>query len=417
MKGRSCCAPVGSDKTNLYIMIAVGLGLISGFLDLPLINQTATVISQIFISLLKLVSLPIIFLSIVATTSGMESIDEIKYLGKKVIRYTLLTTLIAAAIALAVFLMIDPVRSQISAAQAGMVASDVSSTYITHLMNMIPSNVIHPFSTNNVIGVLFLAIALSLSILALPKENRAVLHSFFSSLYRAIMTMTLYIVSLMPIAVWGFVILFVNDLRNGLEVRSLVLYLSVVLIANALQSILVLPLLLKWKGLSPLKVAKAVLPALSVAFFSKSSSAALPTAMRSVEENLNICPKVSGFSMPLCTTINMNACAGFILTTVLFVSMSNGVVYSPAELLLWIVIATIAAVGNAGVPMGCYFLASAFLATMNIPLSIMGVILPFYSLLDMLESAINVWSDVCVTAVVQQDVRYDEASVLEPQVR
>jgi len=75
---------------------------------------------------------------------------------------------------------------------------------------------------------------------------------------------------------------------------------------------------------------------------------------------------------------------------------------------LWIFIATIAAVGNAGVPMGCYFLASAFLAAMNVPLNILGVILPFYAMIDMLESAINVWSDSCVAAVVNKEVAEDE---------
>jgi Na+/H+-dicarboxylate symporter len=101
----------------------------------------------------------------------------------------------------------------------------------------------------------------------------------------------------------------------------------------------------------------------------------------------------------------MNACAGFILITVLFVSMSNGVTSSPIEMILWVVIATIAAIGNAGVPMGCYFLSTAFLAAMNVPLHILGIILPFYTLIDMLESAINVWSDSCVAAVVDKELK------------
>jgi len=110
----------------------------------------------------------------------------------------------------------------------------------------------------------------------------------------------------------------------------------------------------------------------------------------------------------------MNACAAFILTTVLFVSMSNGVVYSPLEMIMWIFVATIAAIGNAGVPMGCYFLSSAFLAAMNVPLNILGVILPFYTLIDMLESAINVWSDSCVATVVYKELSKSEEIAPEP---
>lgn len=127
-------------------------------------------------------------------------------------------------------------------------------------------------------------------------------------------------------------------------------------------------------------------------------------AMKCAEEKLGISRKIASFSLPLCTTINMNGCAGFILITVLFVSMSNGISFSMAEMVVWIFIATIAAVGNAGVPMGCYFLASAFLAAMNVPLNILGIILPFYTLIDMVETAINVWSDSCVTAIVHKEV-------------
>ena len=98
----------------------------------------------------------------------------------------------------------------------------------------------------------------------------------------------------------------------------------------------------------------------------------------------------------------MNACAAFILITVFFVTQSHGLHFDLWEKIAWIGIATIAAIGNAGVPMGCFFIASALLTTMNVPLTLMGVILPFYALLDMLESAINIWSDACVTMVVNE---------------
>lgn len=186
--------------------------------------------------------------------------------------------------------------------------------------------------------------------------------------------------------------------------KSLAFYLFCVVAANLVQAFIVLPALLKAKGISPLATFKAMAPALSIAFFSKSSNAALPMAMKCAEERAGVSRKVATFTLPLCTTINMNACAAFILITVLFVSMSHGITYSIPELILWIFIATIAAVGNAGVPMGCYFMASAFLVAMNVPLNILGIILPFYAMIDMLESAINVWSDSCVVKMVNEDL-------------
>lgn len=394
---------------NRRIALATVFGLLAGYLNLPAIDSAATAISEVFINLLKLVSLPIIFLSIVSTASGMDSVSEIKSIGKRVIKYTLLTTVIAAAVALVLFVLIDPVSSVIQNGAEASEAVTQTGSYYSYLIKSIPSNIVQPFSENHVIGVLFIAMIFSLATLSLPQQNRAVLHSFFSSLYAAIMKITVWIVRLMPIAIWAFITLFFKDFREGLEVKSLALYLAVVLIANFVQAVIVLPIFLKIKGISPVKMFRGMMPALSVAFFTKSSSAALPMAMRCAQDNMKMSPKIANFTLPLCTTINMNACAAFILTTVLFVSMSNGMHFSGAEMFLWIFIATVAAVGNAGVPMGCYFLSSAFLAAMNVPLNILGIILPFYTMIDMIESAINVWSDSCVAAVVDKEVAADVA--------
>lgn len=389
---------------SFLLFIAVLAGVIGGYLDIPIIFSSADAVAQVFINLLKLVSLPIIFFSIVSTASGMESVHEIKLLGSRVIKYTLLTTVIAAAVGLLLFVLIDPVRNISSTSAIAAVDTLSQPSYLTYFIKIIPSNIVQPFSENNVIGVLVIAMLFSFAILSISSQHRAVLHSFFSGFYAAIMTMTKWIVWLMPIAIWSFVTLFMRDFNQGSEATSLALYLVCVVGANLIQAFIVLPILLKSKGLSPIRVAKGIVPALSVAFFTKSSSAALPMAMKCAEENLKISRKTASFTLPLCTTINMNACAAFILITVLFVAMSNGMTFTPIEMIVWIVMATIAAVGNAGVPMGCYFLASAFLAAMNVPLNLLGVILPFYTLIDMLESAINVWSDSCVAAVVHQDM-------------
>jgi len=403
---------------NRRIALATLLGILAGYLHLPSVYAVADAVSAVFINLLKLVSLPIIFLSIVSTASGMESVSEIKSLGKRVIKYTMLTTILAASVALILFVVLDPVSSQTFAAgvQNGEIAQQGS--YYTYLLKSIPSNIVQPFYENHVIGVLFIAMMLSLAILTLPTHNRTVLHSLFSSLYAAVMKITTWVVALMPLAIWAFITLFIKDFRNGIEVKSLALYLACVILANLVQALVVLPLLLKYKGISPLRMARGMMPALSVAFFTKSSSAALPMAMRCAQQRLGMSPKISSFTLPLCTTINMNGCAAFILITVLFVSMSNGMVFSGPEMFLWIFISTLAAIGNAGVPMGCYFLASAFLAAMNVPLNILGVILPFYTMIDMLESAINVWSDSCVAGIVDHEVANDVANgmpVPEPE--
>lgn len=397
---------------KLLFPLAIILGIGGGLLGSEPIYLVAETVSGSFVNLLKLVSLPIIFLSIISTISGMKGLEELKDMGKKVLKYTLLTTVIAAFVALGLFLTFNPVRTSVAAggAPSSTVVTNLENavshtSYLKHITKLIPSNFIQPFIEGNVISILLLAMLLSFAILSLPNEKRALLHDYFSSIYAAVMKITGWVVLLMPIAIWSFVTLFVREVNAGLEFKNLGIYLLCIVLANLIQAFIILPLLLKSRGISSLKVAKAMFPALSVAFWSKSSSATLPIAMKCAEDRLGLSKSVSQFSLPLCTTINMNACAAFILITVLFVSISHGVTYNPVELILWGFIATIAAVGNAGVPMGCYFLSSALLASMNVPLYVLGIILPFYSMIDMLETAINVWSDACVTTIVDKEVK------------
>lgn len=392
-----------STNSTIVLLGAAVLGLLTGWLDMAAINSVAGVVADIFIRLLKLVSLPIIFFSLIATLSGMGGMGDVRALGGKVLKYTLMTTLVAATLALALYLLLNP--AQYASGLDISVSQDMEVvSYWSYLLTLIPSNFIEPFYNNNVMGALFLALLMSAATLSLNSEHKEILHKLFDSLFAAVMKITSFVLKLMPLAIWAFVNLFVRDFQNQDMLQGLAIYLVCVLLANVIQAGIILPVFLKSKGIDPVHAARAMWPALTVAFFSKSSSAALPSAVNCAEQRMGVNNKVARFSMPLCITINMNACAAFILITVLFVSQSNGVHYSALELLSWIVITTIAAIGNAGVPMGCYMLSSAFLATMNIDLSLMMLILPFYSFIDMLESAINVWSDSCVTAMVNQEL-------------
>lgn len=393
------------------LAIAVFLGIAYGFLPdyyLPLPHFIAT----LFINGLKLISLPIIFFSIISTFSSMEDVEEAKVLGKRVFSYALLTTVLAASVALMLFLAIDPAGSREEAAKRSLVAKmsgesesrAASASIAEYFVQLIPENFIKPFVENNAVGVVFLAVIFSLSLITLPKETRKVLQPGFASLFAVFMQMTSFLIRLMPIGVFAFIAEFAHEVRLGLDIRPLIWYLATVIGANLVQALVILPLFLIWKRVDPIAHFRQVLPALTFAFFSKSSSATLPLTINCCEEGSKVSPKVARFTLPLCATINMNACAAFILISVLFVSMKEGMIFTLPQLVLWIALATIAAFGNAAVPMGCYFMASAFLAAMDIPLYWMGAILPFYSLLDMLETAINVWSDTAITVAVQRDV-------------
>lgn len=393
-------------SSNVCIVFALLLGILTGLWDQPFLNQAANIISQVFINLLKLVSTPIIFLSILATVSGMNNVKEFKNISVKLIKYTLLTTYIAAAIALLLYLAFD-LPNALAGTQESVTASAASKGYISYLIDTIPSNLFSPFIQSHVIAVLFLAILLSLATLALPENQRLTIHQVVSSFNALFMKIASWIIYLIPLAIWSFITLFLKDIQGALPIKQIGLYLATIVTANLIQGFIVLPLLVKYRGISPLKLAIQMLPALSLAFFSKSSSATLPMSIRCAQEKAGISKKLSNIAFPLCTAINMNGCAAFIFVTVLFVSMSNGVHFSTLEMVLWTLIATVAAIGNAGVPMGCYFLSTAFLVAMDVPLNLMAIILPFHALIDMLETAINVWSDSCVVAMVDREIDLD----------
>jgi Na+/H+-dicarboxylate symporter len=218
-------------------------------------------------------------------------------------------------------------------------------------------------------------------------------------------TITRLVVKILPIGLFGFVAVSVKELQGGTNLAGMGKYFLVIIVANLVQGIVILPLMLTAKKINPLAAMRAMLPALSVAFFSKSSSATLPVTINTIESKLGIDHKISRFTLPLCTTINMNGCAAFIFTTVIYVMQNHGVEITSFTILTWVLIATLAAIGNAGVPMGCFFLSASLLSSMDIPVPLMGVILPFYGVVDMIETALNVWSDSCVTMAVNEDLK------------
>ena len=209
---------------------------------------------------------------------------------------------------------------------------------------------------------------------------------------------------ILPLGIMAFAAELSAQIAAGVIVGALGKYVAVVLGGNAIQFFIVLPLFLLARGLNPIHVFRQMSPALAVALFTKSSAGTLPVTLASAEQNLKVNPAVSRFVLPICTTINMNGCAAFILVTSLFVMQNAGFELTLPTMLSWVVISVLAAIGNAGVPMGCYFLTLSLMSSVGAPLGLMGVILPIYTIIDMIETAENVWSDSTVCAMTNHDL-------------
>ncbi|GHU11835.1 hypothetical protein FACS189449_04150 [Alphaproteobacteria bacterium] len=248
-----------------------------------------------------------------------------------------------------------------------------------------------------------MGVVIGIAIRYIPdSSSRTSVSNFFKNVHEIFLIVVGWIIKILPIALFGFISTAVVQLKSGVNIKGLGGYLSVVVLANIVQGLIVLPIFLYFNKIRPFATLRRMLPALSVAFFSKSSVGTLPVTMETAESNLGVSRRISRFVLPLCTAINMNGCAAFILTTVIYVMQNHGIEVNLLTILQWIFISTIAAIGNAGVPMGCFFLSLSLLASMDVPIDLLWLILPFYSIIDMIETALNVWSDCCVTKVVDK---------------
>ena len=383
------------------------LGVFCGMSDSALLKSLGFFIADVFIRIFKCISLPIIALSIIVTLSNYRSDGIMKSVWRRTMCYTLGTTLIAASISCILYGLIKPGMVSVAASTlpASLPIQDSEMGYLQHIANLIPTTIVSPFLENQVISVLFLGIVIGIAIRVIPDEPaRHTITQFFRGAHGLFMVITRWVITIIPIGLFGFITTTVVQWRGGIDVKGIGEYLLVIVLANLVQGFVILPAWLKSHAIKPYAAMRGMLPALSIAFFSKSSVGSLPVTMDTVEKNLGVKPEISRFVLPLCTSINMNGCAAFIFATVIYLMQNNGMHVSLASMALWIVIATVAAIGNAGIPMGCFFLSTSLLASMNVPITLMGIILPFYSLIDMLETALNVWSDSCVAKVVNDKV-------------
>ena len=403
---------------------ALLLGAVLGWLGIEWLNSLLDFIATIYTKLFQFVAVPTIALAILTTLQsplltspkGEEyHADGASPLGGiggglriflHTISYTLLTTIAAAVVGLVLYLIISPENLPADVVATGQ--TDVPEnlgelTYYDHILSIIPNNVIEPFAKGNVLSILLVSAAIGLALAFIKKtENVQVLIKSIFGLQEVLYTLIRALIWTLPLGIVAFAAQLSAQVEAGVAIGSLGQYVAVIIGGNLIQFFIVLPLFLLARGLNPWKVLKAMSPAVLMALFTKSSAATLPVTMQSAEQRQKVRPEVARFVLPICTTINMNGCAAFILVTSLYVMQNGGTVFDLPTLLLWLLIAVVSAVGNAGVPMGCYFLTLSLMAGVGAPIGIMGIILPLYTIIDMVETAENVWSDSCVCAIVNK---------------
>lgn len=384
--------------------LIVGAGL--GTLGIDWLDGLLGFIATAYTRLFQFVAVPTIALAVITTLSSLGGQQETGRIFLHTLTYTLLTTLAAAVVGLVLYLLISPENlpaETILSGQTEVPETLGEVTYYDHILSVIPNNVVEPFAKGNVLSILLISAAVGLALAFIKKnENVETLIRGIFGLQELLYTLIRGLIWTLPLGIVAFAAQLSSEVSAGVAVGSLGKYVAVILGGNLIQFFVVLPLFLLARGLNPWKVFKAMSPAVLMALFTKSSAATLPVTMQSAEKRQKVRPEVARFVLPICTTINMNGCAAFILVTSLFVLQNGGTVLDWPTILLWLLIAVVSAVGNAGVPMGCYFLTLSLMAGVGAPVGIMGIILPIFTIIDMVETAENVWSDSCVCAIVNK---------------
>lgn len=400
---------VKSVKTQVIVwVVALVLGALLGLIQSEGLQNLINFIASVYTRLFQFVAVPTIALALMTTLSALGVQKNTGRIFGRTIIYTLLTTFAAAFVGLLLYKIIGPGNLPMDLVSGGAaeVPQNLSAmSYYNHFLSIVPNNVVQPFLSGNVLGILMVAAAVGLGLAFMPdSDNKHALVKVILGLRELLFTLIRALVWALPLGVVAFAAQLSAQVNAGVVVGSLGKYLAVVMGGNAIQFLIVLPLFLLARGLNPLHVLKKMSPAVMMAFFTKSSAATLPVTMQSAEDNLKVKPEVARFVLPICTTINMNGCAAFILVTSLFVMQNSGVELTLGTMITWVFISVLSAVGNAGVPMGCYFLTLSLMVGMNANIGVMGVILPLYAVIDMIETAENVWSDSCVCAMTNKDL-------------
>lgn len=392
-------------KTILWIGALV-VGALLGLLGISWLDEVMNFVATVYTRLFQLLAVPTIVLAVITTFATFGSKGSGRIFGRTLL-YTLLTTIAAAAIGALLYVAVAPGNLPVEALHQadGTIADAPQHSYYDHILSVIPNNVAKPFLEGNVLSLLLLAFAVGIGLSKLPEsENKAVVVKGLLGLQDLVFLLIRGLIWTLPLGILAFVAQLSAQVSAGVVADSIGKYVLVVLGGNVIQFFIILPLFLLARGLNPVHVLGRMMPAVLMALFTKSSAATLPVTMDSAEQRLGVRKDIARFVLPICTTINMNGCAAFILVTSLFVMQNGGTSLTLGTIQLWILISVISAIGNAGVPMGCFFLTLSLMSGIGAPVAVLGIILPIYTIIDMVETAENVWSDSCVCAMTDHDL-------------
>jgi len=369
-------------------------------------------IGQIFLRLLFMLVLPLLFSALVIGITEMGEVASLRRVGLKIIVYTILVSTIAVLISLAAVNLLKPgegvdpaqaaalLESGKEGARAIIAGAAERPSGLSAFVNIIPNNIFAAAADNDILAVMFFALAFGIGIVLVPTGPVNQLQTVIEGVFEVAMRLIGLVIRLAPLAVACFMFNLAALLGWDLLVR-LSAYVGVVLIALGLQMFIVYPLILAvFAGKSPLAFFRESEEAIIMAFSTASSNATLPTALRVAETRLMLPPRIARFILTIGATANQNGTAMFEGVTVLFLAQFFGVDLTFAQQAMVMIVCILGGIGTAGVPAGSLPVVALILGMVGVPPAGIGLVLGVDRFLDMCRTTLNVTGDLVAATVI-----------------
>ncbi len=410
------------------ILIGLALGVIAGFLFKENILWVRP-FGQAFIRLITMIVVPLVFASLLVGTASIGDPKRLGRIGGKTLLFFLITTVISSVIGLTLANFfhpgsdLPPETQELLIDRYGLTAQQgeqrmlESPSLSDQLVNIIPGNPVRALSDATMLQIIFFAMFLGVTLTLLPEDRSRPILAFFNGLNDAMIKMVMIIMKVAPVGVFALIAVIIGEFGYEILV-SLSLFTAITIAGFLIHMFSIYPLALRL--LTHMKVSdffKGIRPAQLIAFSTTSSGATLPVNMECCENNLNVPKNICSFVLPLGATINMNGTSLYQGVAALFIATVMGIQVSFLTQVNIVIIATLAAVGTAGVPGASIIMLAVVLTQLNIPLEMIALVLGVDRIIDMFRTTLNITGDaVCAVYVTHsENIRGEELPGMIPK--
>lgn len=403
-------------KQTKAILIALFLGLVVGLtLNLaapsifePLNQFVFNPIGQLFIRLIKMLVVPVVFISIVLGAAGLGDPKQLGRIGLKSISFFLVTTAVAISIAVTFALIIKPgAGGNFKTEGLKYEGAKTETSFVDTLLNIVPDNPAKAMADGNMLQIIAFAVLIGLGIAILGKRVQGI-HSLLEQGNELMMYLVNLVMKLAPIGTFGLLASSVG--KMGLAgVAAMFKYMIVVMLVLIIHGVFVYGGLLKVLAKeSIVRFFKHFGPVMAIGFSTSSSNASLPFAMKTAQDKLGVPKAISSFVQPLGATINMDGTAIMQGVATVFIAQVYGVELTLPQLAMVVLTAVLASIGTAGVPGVGLVMLTMVLNQVNLPVEGIALIIGIDRILDMSRTAVNISGDaICAMIVAKSEEKYN----------